>query len=596
MRKLRNITILVMVLLIGAGTLFAGGGSQTGTGSGEPVTAYTLPRNETLYFNGLQWGTPAGNNPYGNVNNTWATGSSHRQLQYETLFTYNLLDGKLYPQIGDSFSWSGQALTVVLNKNVKFKDGTPLTAADVVYTFELGKKYSIGMSGLWNYLDSVSAKDDYTVVLQGKAPPLFNRQQLEAAISETLITSKAYWESKIANGELGRGASDLGNFVGWDCYGTGPYTQFYADNLKNILVRNDNYWGKIPARYGKLPLPKYIAHNNYQGNATGDDAFRKGEVDVSQQFIDQVWKMWEVEKLPISTYLPQAPYYLPGQIPAIIFNTTKPGLNDKNVRKAIARVIDYDMIGTNAMSGYTAKKQASMMLPSASEQALIDLNALKPNQWDGIDVAGANKLLDDAGWVRGADGVRAKGGVRLAFRVQCPAGWSDWNASLEIVAQAGRQIGMALTTYFTEQAVWNTDMYNCTFDIIMNNIGSQGISATWARAYSSLSSKILPPVGTINMAGNFGRYSNARIDQLIDLLANETNAATLKTLWTELNQIYLDEMPWVGLMYRPWWFHTVNESVWTGYPKLNDGTNVPPTILIEGYGIKGLYNLKLAKK
>jgi peptide/nickel transport system substrate-binding protein len=590
MRKLRNITIFVMVLLIGAGTLFAGGGNQA-SGGQQPVTGNNLPRKETLYFAGLQWGTPAGNNPYGNVNNTWANGSSHRQLQYETLMVYNLLDGKLYPQIADKYEWTGPTtMTVTLNRNVKFLDGTALTAADVVYTYELGKKYSIGLSGLWNYLDNVTAgSDNYTVIFQGKAPPNFNRQQMEASISETLITPKAYWEAKIANGELGTGASDLANFEGWDCFGTGPYTNFWVDNLKNVLIRNDNYWGKI-RNGGKLPVPKYIAHNNYAGNSNADVAFENGEVDVSQGFINQVWTYFDKG---ISTYLPQAPYYLPGQIPAIIFNTTKPGLDDKNVRKAIAMVIDYDMIGTNAMSGYTAKKQPSMMLTSVTEQALIDLPALAPYQWNGIDVAGANKLLDDAGWVRGADGIRAKGGVRLAFRLQCPVGWSDWNASLEIVAQAGRQIGMDLTTYFTEQAVWNTDMFMGTFDIVMNNIGSQGVSATWSRAYTSMSSKILPPVGTINMVGNYGRYSNARIDQLIDLIANETNAATLKTLWTELNQIYLDEMPWAGLMYRPWWFHTVNETVWTGYPKLGDGTNIPPTILIEGYGIKGLYNLKL---
>jgi peptide/nickel transport system substrate-binding protein len=45
-------------------------------------------------------------------------------------------------------------------------------------------------------------------------------------------------------------------------------------------------------------------------------------------------------------------------------------------------------------------------------------------------------------------------------------------------------------------------------------------------------------------------------------------------------------------MYRPGVFHTVNESVWTGYPKMNDGSGVPPTLCIDGYGIKGLYNLK----
>jgi len=590
MRRLRNITIFVMVLLIGAGTLFAGGGSQTGA----TVTGNTLPRNETLYFNGLQWSAPRGNNVYGNINNALAE-QGQRQLMFESLAVYNLLDGKLYPQIADSWSWSGQTLTVKLNRNVKFADGTPCTSADVVNTFDLAKKYSIGPSGYWTYLDSVTAPDAYTVVFQGKAPPMFNMKQMESAISNVSITSKAYWDAKIKSGELGSGAGDLSNFMGWDCFGTGPYRLFYYDETKMVLIRDDNYWGKHSSRYGKLPVPKYIAHNIFKDNPAGDVAFKAGEVDVSQQFIAEVWKMWE-GGAPIETYISQPPYYMPGVIPSIIFNTTKPGLDDKAVRKAIAMVLDYDMIGTNAMSGYTAKKQASMMLPLPSEQALIDLDKLKPYQWDGIDVTGANKLLDDAGWVRGADGIRAKGGVRLAFRVECPFGWTDWNASLEVVAQAGRGLGMDLTTYFPDAGVWSDDRINCTFDIIMDSPGGQGIDSPWSRAYSMMYSGYLPPVGTPNMVGNWGRYSNPRANTIIDQIANETNAATLKNLWTELNQIYLDEMPAAGLMYRPWLFHTVNTSVWTGFPKINDGTNVPPTILMQGYGIKGLYNLKLNTK
>ncbi|MDR0302778.1 MAG: ABC transporter substrate-binding protein [Treponema sp.] len=590
MRKVRNLAIFVMVLLIGAGTLFAGGGAQAG---GQAVTGYTLPRNETLYFNGIQWGAPRGNSPYANNNNGFAE-NGHRQLQYETLFTYNLLDGKLYPQIGDSYSWSGQTLTVQLNKNVKFSDGTPLTADDVVYCFDLAKKYSIGPSGFWTYLESVTAQGGYTVVFQGKAPPNFNMKQMEQAISEFSITSKAYWEGKLKSGDLGTGTADLINFMGWDCIGTGPYKLFYYDETKLVAVRNDDYWGKHSSRYGKLPAPKYVAHNGYKDNATGDEAFRRGEVDMSQQFIAQVNKMWE-GGAPVETYIPQPPYYMPGVIPMIIFNTQRPGLNDKAVRKAIAMVLDYDMIGTNAMSGYTAKKQASMMLPLPSEQALIDLAALKQYQWEGIDVTGANKLLDDAGWVRGADGIRAKGGTRLVFRAECPSGWSDWNASLEVVAQAGRQIGMNITTYFPEAPVWSDDRFNGNFDIIMDSPGGQGISSPWSRAYAVMYSKYLPARGTPNAIGNYGRWTNARADAIIDLIPNETDAAKLKTLWTELNQIYLDEMPAAGLMYRPWVFHTVNASVWTGFPKINDGSNVPPTILVNGYGIKGLYNLKLKK-
>jgi peptide/nickel transport system substrate-binding protein len=586
MKNVRNLVVFMLVLMVTAATVF--GQAKKGV-----VTAYNLPRNETLYFNGIQWGAPRGNSPYANNNNGFAE-NGHRQLQYETLFIYNLLDGKLYPQIGDKYTWSGQTLTVELNKNVKFSDGTPLTAADVVYCFDLAKKYSIGNSGYWTYLDSVTASGNYTVVFKGKADN-FNMKQMEQAISEFSITSRAYWERKLASGELGTRPSDLINFMGWDCVGTGPYMLFYYDETKLVGIRNDDYWGKHSSRYKKLPAPKYIAHNSYKDNATGDEAFRRGEVDMSQQFIAQVWKMWE-GGAKVETFISQAPYYMPGVIPSIIFNTTKPGLNDKVVRKAIAMVLDYDMIGTNAMSGYTAKKQASMMLPLPAEQALIDLNALKEYQWEGIDVTGANRILDQAGWVRGTDGIRAKGGVKLSFKVECPYGWSDWNASLEVVAQAGRQIGMDITTYFPEAGVWSDDRLNGNFDIIMDSPGGQGISSPWSRAYAMMYSKYLPPRGTPNAIGNYGRYSNARADAIIDEIPNTTDAAKLKALWTELNQIYLDEMPCAGLMYRPWLFHTVNTSVWTGFPKLGDKTNVPPTIMANGYGIVGLYNLKPAKK
>jgi peptide/nickel transport system substrate-binding protein len=127
----------------------------------------------------------------------------------------------------------------------------------------------------------------------------------------------------------------------------------------------------------------------------------------------------------------------------------------------------------------------------------------------------------------------------------------------------------------------------------MYSYGGAGISSPWSRAYQSMSSADLPPKGIPNAIGNFGRWENARANQIIGQLASETNPAAMKQLWTELNIIYLQEMPCAGLMYRPAVFHTVNSTVWTGFPKLNDGSNIPPTLNIDGYGIKGLYNLRV---
>jgi peptide/nickel transport system substrate-binding protein len=394
--------------------------------------------------------------------------------------------------------------------------------------------------------------------------------------------------------QIGSGETALGQWTNMDfatMSGTGPYKPYLSDETKAVLERVDSYWGQHSSMYGKLAAPKYIAHNVFKDNASGDAAFRAAEVDISQQFIASVWTMFSVN---IETYLPQAPYYFPGGIPMIIFNTKKAGLDDPAVRKAIAMSLDYNTIGQNAMSGYTAPVVPSLMMPVPAEQALIDADALKPYQWSSdlnTAIANANTLLDQAGWVRGADGIRAKNGIRLSFQAECPEGWSDWNASLEVVAQQGAKIGMDIKTYFPIANVWTSDLQNGTFDIIMNTPGGAGIASPWTRAYGAMGSMDLPPEGTPNPIQNNGRWINAEANDIINKLASETDAATLKQLWTRLNIIFLQEMPAAALMYRPALFHTVNSTVWTGYPKMGDGSNIPPTLCIDGYGIKGLYNL-----
>jgi peptide/nickel transport system substrate-binding protein len=580
---MKKLTLFALMLLIAAGSVFASGRLAGGS------TPSQLPRNQTLYFNGIQWGSPVALSPY-HGNRNYGFVDTQRQVVFETLFVYNPLDAKLYPQIGDSYTWNGRTLTVILNKNVKFSDGTPLTAADVINSYQLAKDYSVAYSGYWSYITSISAKDDYTVVIEG-SPANFNPKYIEESLSVLYITSKKYWDSKKA--ELGTRQTALLEFIGWDCIGTGPYKPMIQDETKVVVERYDTYWGQHPSRWGKLPGPKYLAMNIYKDNASGDAAFSAGQVDVSQQFISQVWKIWE-SGVPSETYLPQAPYYMPGVIPCIVFNTTKPGLNDSAVRKAIAMSLDYNTIGQNAMSGYTAPYVASLMLPTAPEQALIDINALRPYQWSSdvaTATAEANRLLDQAGWVRGTDGIRSKGGVKLSFRAECPAGWTDWNASLEVVAQAGRQIGIDISTYFPDAPIWQADKDNTTFDIIMDSPGGASISSPWTRAWF-LSSKDVSPVGTPNKVQNWGRWQNRRADEIIDALVTESDSAKVKALWTELNIIYLQEMPMAGLMYRPSLFHTVYTGVWTGFPKQNDGSNIPPLICTDGYGIAALYKIQ----
>ena len=180
-------------------------------------------------------------------------------------------------------------------------------------------------------------------------------------------------------------------------------------------------------------------------------------------------------------------------------------------------------------------------------------------------------------------------GVNLSYKAECPTGWTDWNASLEIVAAAGKEIGIDISTYFPDTNTFYNDLTTFNFDIAMNGTNGASVSNPWGRAMQLLSSSYNDL--EINWSGNWGHYENARADELLALIPHETDEAVLKEYYTELSQIYLTDVPSVSLMYRPQLFYAVNETVWTNYPE--EGDDIPPTDCTDGYGVAALYELQL---
>lgn len=569
----------------------------------EDVTTATVTeegstqRNETLYFNGQQWGTINNFNPMSaNSNNAMGItqNDSARVLIYETLFLYNMLDGSLQPLLGDSYEWNENQteLTIKINADAKWSDGTDVTADDIAYTFDTHVKYGSSTGNDYiNYIEKVEASDSKTVVFYAKlddsgAP--INPLKVIEYIPKIYIMQKSYLQTveERNNYEADKVKEDRMD----DLIASGPYKPYYDDDQKVVFERDDNYWGV--SLWGSLPAPKYIAHTIFADNASGDIAFANGEVDVSQQFISEVWKMWEDGK-PISTYIDDAPYYLAATMPTAWFNLSIPGLDKVEVRKAIAMAVDYDQIISTAMSGYSptfVEAPRSLLNPTDAEQALVDNDVLADLQFNGRDIEGANKLLDDAGIVdTNGDGIRDIDGVNLSFKAECPEGWSDWNASLEIVAAAGKEIGITIETYFPDANTFYDDMTTGNFDICMWSPAGASISNPWTRAMGILSSTYNDL--EVNWSGNFGGFANERADEILAKIPLEQDQAVLKEYYTELSKIYLEEVPSFSLMYRPQVFHTVNESVWTNFPQLDDGSNIPPLDCTDGYGIAALYNI-----
>ncbi|MCX7773911.1 MAG: ABC transporter substrate-binding protein, partial [Clostridia bacterium] len=531
------------------------------------------------------------------------SGGGSRCIMFETLYMYNMLDGSLQPLLADGpFKWNDKMteMTVKIKPAAKWSDGTPITADDVAYTFATEVKIQDSKgTGYSPYIDSVTAVDRSTVLIkaklndQGKA---VNPLQVVTYLGDCFVLQKA-WIQKVearCNNDAAAIKKDVGEDVVW----SGPYTKYYSDDQKVVFVRDENYWGKDASMWGSLPTPKYICHVIYADNAATEVAFKAGQIDVDQQFIPNIQNLWEKDGLPISTYMDKAPYGICVNMPTMWFNLDRAELKNVAVRKAIAMATDYDAINANAMTGQSPSFKdvpRSLMNPTDGEQATFDHAAVKDLQWVGSDIEGAKKLLEDAGIVdKDGDGIRELKGKPLKFNVCCPNGWTDWMAACEIVAAAGKNIGIELTTNYPEWSVYQTVVTaakQTDYDIFMMWTASADPTMPWGRVRMILSSEYNGVEG--NWSGNWGHYSNPRVDELLKLIPQEADAAKVKAYYTELVKIYLTDVPSFSLMYRPNLFHAVNESVWTNYPEAGDGNNIPPLVLTDGYSIAGLYKIKL---
>jgi peptide/nickel transport system substrate-binding protein len=580
------------------------------TASAADVAA-ALPRKETLYFNGQQWGPVVCWNPYSNnCNNAMAIGQgdSARVTMFESPYLYNMLDGKVYPLLADgAYAWNDAhtEITFKLKAAAKWSDGSAVTADDVAYTWATHVKYNTGVgSGNKDYIDTIEAVDAQTVVVKAKLDAdgkAVNPLIVAAYVSSNYVMQKAWTQTLEARS--GSDATKLMADVAEDVVYSGPYHKFFTDDTKVILVRDNNYWGQDAGMWAKLPVPMYLAHSIFKDNAAGTTALQAGEVDVSQQFNSNVQDLWLKQNLPISTYLPEAPYGIGASLPTAFYNLQSYGLDQLAVRKAIAIAVDYPTIIANAMTNQSAtfdQIPRSLMNPTDGEQALYDHAAVKDLQWAGNDIEGANKLLDDAGIKdTDGDGWREYKGTKLTYVATCPNGWSDWQAAIEVVAAAGKKIGIDITTNYPEWSVYQTVVTKSDsplpagYDIFMMWSAGAGPTQPWGRIRNLMSSEWVGLASNWN--GNWGQYTNPAADALIKAIPSETDPAKLNATYTELVKIYLTDIPSFTLMYRPQSFHTVNESVWTGFPHQGDGTNppVPPMDMTDGWGVAGLYNLTL---
>ena len=576
--------------------------------AGEPGLTLELPRNETLYFVGFNWGPPNGWNPFSNdmnnplVHEEVARGA--RLTMFETPFMFNALDGSLIPLLAEGvFSWNEDMtqLTYTIREEAHWSNGEPVTARDAVVTFHLSAELNAaGGIAFSAFIDEIEAVDERTVVIHAALTedgrPV-NPLMILTFLGQNYILNADWLEDLAArhNNDFAAMSMDPGEDVVW----SGPYGPYFFNDEIVVIVRDDNYWGQHPNMWGTLPAPRFLAHPIFEDNAAADAAFAAGLIDVNQNFIANVQDMWLEQGLPISTFMEEPPYGMALSLPTAFFNmnSTKPGIDNPVVRRAIAMAVDYDLIVANAITNQSPtfrQVPRSLMNPTPGEQAMFNHEDVAHLQWVGNQINEANELLDEAGIERNAEGMREIDGEVLSFVASVPSGWSDWEAAMEIVAAAGDAIGIEITTDFVDWSVYQgivTAAHQTDFDIFMMWTDDASPSQPWGRIRHLLSSEFVGIDG--NWSGNWGHWSNERVDELLGLIPLESDEATLREMYTELVEIYLTEVPSFTLMYRPAQFHAINESVWTGFTEYGDGRNVPPLNAVNGFAIADLFNIRL---
>ncbi len=541
--------------------------------AGSIAVAQSLPRNETLYIGGHQWGPPTNFNPLSS-SPAWPTGGNGQMgingagYIFETLFTSNIVDGSYAPALGKDMAWTTPTqLTVHMQPGTMWQDGQPLTSADVKFTFELGKNFSVSTTALWDYLTSIDTPDAQTVVFN-LDPARPNPGVVERYVDTVYILPQHIWQAVADQGQ-----SALLQYENFNPVGSGSYTVMSYNAEQIVLQRFDNYWGK--GLYG-MPTPKYVVHPIFKSNDAGNLALQQGQLDWSQQFVPNVWTMKNV-----GTWLSSEPYYIPGSIPMMLVNVQRKGLDNVLVRRALAYSINYPLIAQTAMSRYSEPAKSSLIIPSGVESQYFDAQNVDQYGWT-YDPAKAKDILENQlHATKGSDGIYVlPDGTKLSFVAQTPYGWTDWMAALQVVSQSAKAVGIDVTTNFPQAPVDINDVQTGNFDLALFYISGVGPDAPWARFRDMMDNRSVPAVGQ-NAFWDYNRYANPDVPALLDKAGAATTIADKKAAYAELDKIFMRDVPGIPLMYRPLLFYEFNTSVWTNFPTADNPMGTSPQWYID---------------
>jgi len=427
-----------------------------------------------------------------------------------------------------------------LRDGLKWSDGQDLTADDVVFTYKIAydpayKDFESPRRGdLETYIDSVTATDPKTVVIKTKtvfAPFLGAHCQYGILPKHVL-------------GSLDGKALNTADFNSAPSVVNGPFKFVKWDKGQQVtLTRNDSYWQGAPYldQWIYKVLPDSVAVTNQ---------LKTGEIDIGPVDPGQVDNLKGTDSVAISEFpVPSFTFY------AYNLDPSKPAgqlFQQKEVRQALLYAINRQQIVTAVFFGHG--EVANSVEPPTS-WAYKD----KPSVLYSFDKAKAESLLDGAGWTKGADGIRAKNGVKLKFRMDTNAGNKQRETMLTIMQQSWKDIGVDATPNLIQFPQLVTEIVNTrAFDIFLVGF-NWSVDPDEAPLYHSRN--------TVPGGFNGAFFKNSQVDQILDQALATLDQSKRKELYGQFQDIMSEEVPSPVILF--------NHGIW-GVSKRVQGTDFGP--------------------
>ena len=394
-------------------------------------------------------------------------GSIYTDLFIPSLAVYLWADNKWSYWLAESAKQNGDNYEVKLRSGLKWDDGTPFTAKDVVTTYWVGRLESYG---IWNFIDKVEAVDDLNVRFHYTKP---------TSLGERLILRNGIKPDKIF-GPLAKKAQDFytgGGTTSSDAgkalvaevnafrpdkpYSVGPYKIDPASvtAAQLTMVRNPGGLFADSVNFDKVVV--------YQGEtAEVTPLVLNGDIDYATHGFplatDKAFqdKGYRIIRGPIFTG------------PALYFHwENAPEFQDKRLRQAVAMAFNREEAG-KIFYGSSARAPKYMAgFPDSLVPNWVNSDVQGKLNAYAFDTAKADQLMKDAGYAKGSDGIYAKGGKALSFELYFPSDFQDWAAAATYASDALNKFGIKITPRGAIRSTQLPDMNNGKFQIGFNPWG-----------------------------------------------------------------------------------------------------------------------------